>query len=45
MEKYTAFTQTDCKNIWDSIKNCHPTIDEIDNIDKATPWSEAEPVW
>ena len=41
----TTYTQTECKAIWESIKNNRPTLDEIDDIDAKTPWSNTEPKW
>lgn len=42
MEQYT---QPECKALWESIKGNRPTIEEIDNIDSKTPWSNIEPKW
>lgn len=39
------YTQEECKALWESIKNNRPTLEEINNIDKATPWSNTEPSW
>lgn len=39
------YTQAECKALWESIKGNRPTLEEIDNIDKMTPWSNIEPKW
>lgn len=39
------YTQTECKALWESIKGNRPTLEEIDNIDSKTPWSNIEPKW
>lgn len=43
--KMKHYTQTECKALWESIKGNRPTLEEIDNIDSKTPWSNIEPKW
>lgn len=43
--KMKPYTQTECKALWESIKGNRPTLEEIDNIDSKTPWSNIEPKW